>query len=92
MGDRGILNEGAKPGNFMVNQVSDHVFKLLMIDFAQCKFRKNFKDEEEWREWQAYHDEERAIGRVMERYLEEGFVYQQTPYSKKLSADFQRDD
>ena len=59
-----------------------------MKDFALCDFRREFEDEEDWRQSQAHQDEEGAVGYVMQRYLKGGFVYQRSALYERLDQDF----
>lgn len=63
-----------------------------MIDFALCKFRRKYGDEEDWREWKAIQDEEGAVGFVTQRYLGGGFVYRRSDTYRKLDEEFKSDD
>jgi hypothetical protein len=38
-----------------------------MINFALCSFRREYGDENDWREWKAIRNEEGAVGFVMQR-------------------------
>jgi tRNA A-37 threonylcarbamoyl transferase component Bud32 len=89
IGGRGIRNGDVKPRNFLVRKDPDtRKFKVFMIDFGLCTFRKHNEDDQDWREWKALEDEEGAVGLVMERKLKGGFKYRRTPQSEKLQAEF----
>lgn len=60
-------------------------FKAVMIYSAVCDFRRQFKDEEEWRPSKANQYEEGAVVYVMERYLDKGeLVYKRSEMYGKL--------
>lgn len=65
---------------------------VFMIDFGLCQFRRESRDEEDWRKWKLLQDEEGAVGYVMQRYLKGGFVYHRSPLYTKLDDDSQRED
>ncbi|KAF1962645.1 hypothetical protein CC80DRAFT_521704 [Byssothecium circinans] len=89
IGDRGIRNGDVKTRNFLVRKNADtRKFKVFMIDFGLCTFRKQNEDDREWRELKALEDEEGAVGLVMERKLNGGFKYRRTPQSEKLQDEF----
>jgi hypothetical protein len=75
IGDRGILNEDVKSRSFVVSQAKGNTFKVVMIDFALCSFRRDYDDEEDWSVSKAAQDEEGAIGLIMQARLNGGFVY-----------------
>lgn len=93
IGDRDTLNEDVKPRNFIVHKepVGSH-FKVFMIDFALCKFRRQDQDEQDWREWKAMQDEEGAVGYVMQRYLTGGFIYHRSARYLKLDEEFKMEE
>jgi hypothetical protein len=92
IGTRGILNQDVQARNFIVHKAAETHFRVFMIDFAICKFREDFKDQEEWKQWLAEEDGEGTIGRVMESYLEGAFVYHRSRYNKTLSDYFSPDE
>ena len=92
IGDRGVLNEDVKTRSFIVSEDPENKFKVFMIDFALCNFRREYEDEEDWRGWKAAEDEEGAVGYVMQRYLKGGFVYHQSAVYNKLDDDFKMED
>jgi len=91
---RGILNEDINRRSFIVNPQKD--FAVRMTDFANCRFRHEYRDEEHWRYWQARQDEEGAVGYVMQWKLGEvsrgWFTYHRSKWAKKLDDDFMRED
>ncbi|KAJ5714369.1 uncharacterized protein N7483_011550 [Penicillium malachiteum] len=60
-----------------------------MIDFALCKFREDYKDEQEWSESKAIQEEEEAIGLIMRDKLNGGFVYQRSERYKKPASYYE---
>jgi len=63
-------------------------FTPLMIDFGHCVIRKPDQDDHDWRESKAHQDEEGAIGLIMARDLNGGFVYNRSIESKALMDEF----
>ena len=88
MSHRGILNENVTTWSFIVQVSPGNKLQVFMKDFALCDFRREFEDEEDWRQSQAHQDEEGAVGYVMQRYLKGGFVYQRSALYEKLDQDF----
>lgn len=82
------MNKDVKTKNIIMRKEPEGKFKVVMIDFALCHFRREYKSEEDWREFKAYEDEEGAVGYVMQRYLQGGFVYHRSALYKKLDEDF----
>lgn len=91
MGDWGVLNEDVKTRSFIVSlhPTQQSGFKVTMIDFALCKFREEYKDEQEWSESKAIQEEEEAIGRIMQDKLDGGFVYHRSYRYKKPASYFE---
>ncbi|KAJ6028683.1 hypothetical protein N7540_004259 [Penicillium herquei] len=75
IGDRGILNEDVKTRNFVVQSCPENQFRVFMIDFALCNLREEYPDEIDWEKCKAIQDEEGAVGYVMQKKLQGGFVY-----------------
>ena len=74
--DHGILNEDVKPRNVLIrtyDNPSEH--EVVIVDFAQCRFREMGQSEAAWKHEKWRQDEEGAIGYVMERKLKGAFVY-----------------
>ncbi|KAE8337609.1 hypothetical protein BDV24DRAFT_139881 [Aspergillus arachidicola] len=92
IGDRGILNEDVKTRSFTIQNNSEGMFKMLMLDFALCDFRRDYKSEEEWWEWKATQDEEGAVGFVMQSKLQGGFIYHRSALYTKLDKDYMSGD
>ncbi|KAJ9491106.1 hypothetical protein VN97_g2159 [Penicillium thymicola] len=89
MGDHGILNEDVKTRSFIVKKDTraESGYKVVMIDFALCNFRKDYADNVDWSEAKAIQDEEGAVGLIMQDRLEGGFVYRRSNRYKK-PADY----
>lgn len=89
MGDHGILNEDVKTRSFIVKKDTraESRYKVVMIDFALCNFRKDYADNVDWSEAKAIQDEEGAVGLIMQDRLEGGFVYRRYNRYKK-PADY----
>ncbi|KAJ5994805.1 hypothetical protein N7481_001782 [Penicillium waksmanii] len=86
IGDRGVLNEDVQTRSFIVQKdkaCSEKGYKVFMIDFALCNFRKDYADDNNWSESKAIQDEEGAIGLIMQDRLEGGFVYSRSNRYKK---------
>lgn len=88
IGHRGILNEDVKTRSFIVRENPGNKLKVFMIDFALCKFRREYQDEADWWEWKARQDEEGAVGVLMQKYLKGGFVYRRSDLYRKLDLEF----
>ncbi|KAJ6149607.1 hypothetical protein N7471_000806 [Penicillium samsonianum] len=91
VGDRGILNEDVKTRSFIVQSRPENQFHVFMIDFALCNFREEYQDETEWEEWKARQDEEGAVGFVMQKKLQGGFVYHRSARYRKLDEKYKMD-
>lgn len=92
VGDRGILNQDVKRRNLIVQKQKEYAFKVFMIDFALCQFRRDFEDEAKWDHMKAHQDEEGAVGRVLERELKGGFKYNRSARYEQLDWDFMMED
>ncbi|KAJ5097381.1 hypothetical protein N7456_008102 [Penicillium angulare] len=92
VGDRGILNEDVKTRSFVVQSCPENQFHVFMIDFALCDFREDYADEIEWENCKAIQDEEGAIGCVMQKKLQGGFVYRRSARYKNLDEKYKRED
>jgi len=71
LSDHDILNQDVRPSNILVSmdKTSDHGYRVVMIDFAQCRFRTNDESDLEWGRVKWSQDEEGAIGMVMQSRL-----------------------
>ncbi|ODM17923.1 hypothetical protein SI65_06711 [Aspergillus cristatus] len=47
--NRGILNKDVKTRNLIVRKALKGNFKVFMIDFALCRFRREYKSDNNWR-------------------------------------------
>ncbi|CAG8410346.1 unnamed protein product [Penicillium salamii] len=85
MSDHGILNEDVKTRSFIVRKdgSAEDGYKVFMIDFAVCNFRKDYADDVEWNEEKAIQDEEGAVGLFMQVRLKGGFVFRPSDRYKK---------
>lgn len=91
VGDRGILNEDVKTRSFVVQSRPGNRFHVFMIDFALCNFREEYPDEIEWEKCKARQDEEGAVGFVMQKNLQGGFVYHRSAQYRKLDQKYKMD-
>ncbi|OQE37805.1 hypothetical protein PENCOP_c009G00313 [Penicillium coprophilum] len=89
--DNGILNEDVKARDFILKTRPENQFHVFMINFALCKFREEYQNETEWEECKATSDEERALGYVMQKELQGGFVYHQSARYNNLDEKYQMD-
>lgn len=69
VGDHHILNRDVRPENFMVARVAEDAFKVFMIDFALCRFKRDNESDREWAEAKFTKDEEGAVGFVVKKRL-----------------------
>jgi len=69
VGDNYILNRDVRPENFVVTQVSEHDYKVFMIDFALCRFKGENESNAEWADAKFTKDEEGAVGLIMKKRL-----------------------
>ncbi|KAL8909948.1 MAG: hypothetical protein Q9171_004741 [Xanthocarpia ochracea] len=64
--DHGILNKDVRPRNVLIRtHGKDSEDEVVVIDFAQCRFREMDQSEASWRHEKWEEDEEGAIGYVM---------------------------
>ena len=74
--DHGILNEDVKPRNVLIRtHDKDSEYEIVIIDFAQCRFREMNQSEAVWKHEKSRQDEEGAIGFVMAHKLKGAFEY-----------------
>jgi hypothetical protein len=79
LGDHGILNQDVRPDNFMVVPEND-TYRVFMIDFGQCKFRRNDETDAEWGRDKWIQDEEGAAALIIGLRLKRvGFKLQYEP-------------
>jgi hypothetical protein len=89
IGRRNVMNEDVKTRSFIIRKdLRTGEFTPLMTDFGHCVVRKPDQDDHDWRESKAHQDEEGAIGLVMERNLNRGFVYTRSAESEALVEEF----
>ncbi|KAJ5158803.1 uncharacterized protein N7500_008454 [Penicillium coprophilum] len=86
--NRGIPNENVKASNFIVETCPGNQFHVFKIDFALCKCREEYRDETEWEACKATQDEEGAVGYVMQRRLQGGFVYRRSARYNNLDEKY----
>ncbi|KAF5594391.1 hypothetical protein FPANT_4858 [Fusarium pseudoanthophilum] len=68
LGDHDILNADVRPDNFIVVPKND-TYQVFMIDFGQCRFRREHESDAEWGRAKWRQDEEGAVGYVMKSRL-----------------------
>ncbi|CAF9906599.1 MAG: hypothetical protein ALECFALPRED_002454 [Alectoria fallacina] len=74
--DHGVLNEDVKPHNIILRrQATSPAPEVFVIDFAQCRFREDYKSEAEWEHEKSVQDEEGAMGYVMAHRLRGAVEY-----------------
>ncbi|KAM0345662.1 hypothetical protein ACHAPU_006316 [Fusarium lateritium] len=79
LGDNNILNKDVRPDNFMIVPEGDN-YKVFMIDFGQCRPRREDESDEDWGRAKSIQDEEGAIAMVMRQWLKSaGFELQYMP-------------
>jgi hypothetical protein len=89
IGSQNVRNEDVKTRSLIIRKDSrTGDFTPLMMDFGHCVIRKPDQDDHDWRESKAHQDEEGAIGLVMERLLNGGFVYKRSVESEALVEEF----
>ncbi|KAL9027006.1 MAG: hypothetical protein Q9196_004415 [Gyalolechia fulgens] len=77
--DHGILNEDVKTRNVLIRtHENDSECGVVVIDFAQCRFREMYQSEADWRHEKWLEDEEGAIGFVMAHKLNGAFEYRRS--------------
>ncbi|KAF9772125.1 hypothetical protein IL306_010183 [Fusarium sp. DS 682] len=64
LSDHDILNADVRPDNFIIVPEDDE-YKVFMIDFGQCRFRRQDESDLEWGRAKWTQDEEGAVGAVM---------------------------
>ena len=71
--DRNILNEDIRPSNVMVSPIlssDSNKYRVVLLDFAQCRFRRPDESDRDWGRAKWIQDEEGAIGAVMKGKLQ----------------------
>lgn len=87
---KGVLNADVKTRNIIVSKDQQGRFRLFVIDFGTCHFRRECESDREWWAWKAGEDEEGAVGYVMQRMLNGGFVYRRSALSIALGQEYMR--
>ncbi|KAL9107117.1 MAG: hypothetical protein Q9187_008471 [Circinaria calcarea] len=95
--DRKILNEDVQPSNVMVTTQSqsqaEKAYRVVILDFAQCRIREPEESDEEWGRAKWVQDEEGAIGQVMKSRLKKvGFDLVYNPSLRYLEWASGEDD
>lgn len=65
LSDSGILNQDVRTSNVLVTRGANE-YRVVMIDFALCRFRDEYGSEDEWGRAKWSQDEEGAIGMVVQ--------------------------
>ncbi|KAK7428880.1 hypothetical protein QQZ08_004650 [Neonectria magnoliae] len=85
LGDNNILNADVRPDNFVVVP-EDQAYRVFMIDFGQCRLRREDESDAEWGRAKWIQDEEGAVGAVMRSRLKKvGFELRFEPSWRYLS-------
>lgn len=92
--DHEILNEDVRPSNVMVTRLQpDDAYRVVVLDFAQCRLREPEESIEEWGRAKWTQDEVGAIGAVMKHRLEKiGFELSHTCSLRYLEWASHEDD
>ncbi len=75
--DHEILNEDIRIQNVLISRsrsdigTEDEEYRVVMLDFANCRFQGSEESDVEWGKVKGLEDEEDAIGRVMQMRLKE---------------------
>lgn len=79
LGDHNILNTDVRPDNFVVvpkrrraqamDEENSAEYQVFMIDFGQCRLRREDESDAEWGRAKWIQDEEGAVGAVMRMML-----------------------
>ena len=86
----GVFNADVKTRNIIVSKDQQGRFRVFVIDFGTCHFRRECGSDREWWAWKAGEDEEGAVGYVMQRILKGGFVYRRSALSIELGREYMR--
>lgn len=87
---KGVLNADVKTRNIIVSKDQQGRFRVFVIDFGTCHFRRECERDREWWAWKAGEDEEGAVGYVMQRMLKGRFVYRRSALSIALGQEYMR--
>ncbi|KAK3293657.1 uncharacterized protein B0H64DRAFT_302210, partial [Chaetomium fimeti] len=90
LGDHYIMDDDRRPLNFIVfpDNKKDEGFRVLMVDFGCCRFKREDESKEEWASEKITMDEEGAVGYLMKKWLDKkhGFQLHYEP-SNRYHAD-----
>lgn len=85
LGDFNVLNSDVRPDNFIVVPMANEEYRVFIIDFGQCRFRRAEESDTEWGRAKWQQDEEGAIGMVMrQRLRRSGYEYKFEPSMRYL--------
>jgi hypothetical protein len=85
LSDNDILNEDVRGSNILVSPISNGVYRVCAIDFAECRFRDKSESDLEWGRAKWTQDEEGAVGLVMKSKLaKQGFKLNYEPSMRYL--------
>ncbi|CAO2649274.1 Nn.00g066590.m01.CDS01 [Neocucurbitaria sp. VM-36] len=85
LSDHDILNEDVRASNILVSPRSNGLYRVCMIDFAQCRLRERDESDLDWGRAKWRQDEEGAVGLVMKtRLAKKGFKLDYTPSMRYL--------
>ncbi|KAK7413653.1 hypothetical protein QQX98_007435 [Neonectria punicea] len=85
LGDNNILNADVRPDSFVVVP-EDQAYRVFMIDFGQCRLRRDDESDAEWGRAKWIQDEEGAVGAVMRSRLKKvGFELRFEPSWRYLA-------
>lgn len=87
---KGVLNADVKTRNIIIGKDQQGRFKVFVIDFGTCHFRRECESDKEWWEWKAGEDEEGAVGYVMQSILKGWFIYRRSALSIALGQEYMR--
>ena len=83
--DHEILNADVRPDNFIIVPQGDK-YEVFMIDFGQCRFRREDESDQQWGRAKWIQDEEGAVGYVMRMMLRKvGFELRYEPSERYLA-------
>lgn len=85
---KGVRNNDVCPRNMIVHINPRGKFRIFMIDFGRCAFRRQARSEWDWWDMKADRDEEGVIGYFMENHLKEGFVYRRSEFYRNPNKKY----
>ncbi|KAF4997248.1 hypothetical protein FGRMN_3983 [Fusarium graminum] len=71
LGDHNIINRDVRPDNFMVAPLDKGEYKVYMIDFGQCRLRRDDESDAVWGKLKWQTNEEGCVGYDMQDILRE---------------------